>query len=83
MKKVATRDFCTVLVQIIVERFKAICFGLWSLFWVLIDGIKTALNQITGLDLVKIMMKAALYFLCAACWIFIFFGITFVGWAII
>lgn len=83
MKKVAVKDFCTALTTLVVEIVKEVCFGLWGLFWVLVDEIKTALKQMTGLELVKIMTKATFYSLCVACWVFIFFGITFVGWAII
>lgn len=62
---------------------KEACFRLWSLFWVWIDETKKALNAISGLDLAKIVAKAMFYSLCVVGWTILFFGITFIGWAII
>ena len=83
MKKVAIKDFCTAFIALAVGIVKDVCFGLWGMFWVWIDEIKKALNSMSGLEFAKIVTKVMLYSFCVACWIFIFFGITFVGWAII
>jgi hypothetical protein len=83
MKKVAIKDFCTAFIALAVGIVKDVCFGLWGMFWVWIDEIKKALKEMSALEFAKIVSKAVFYSFCVACWIFIFFGITFVGWAII
>lgn len=83
MKKVAVKDFCTAFIALAAGIVKEVCFGLWGMFWVWIGEIKKALKEMSGLEFVKIVSKAMFYSLCVACWIFIFFGITFVGWAMI
>ena len=62
---------------------KDFCFGIWALIWLVVEETKKALNSMSGLEFVKIVTKVMFYSLFVACWIFIFFGITFVGWAII
>ena len=83
MKRVAIKDFCTAFMTIIAERIKKTCFCLWGTIWVWIDEIKKALDAMSGLDLAKIVTKAMFYSLCVVGWIVLFFGIIFIGWAII
>lgn len=83
MKRIAVKDFCTAFIALAVGIVKEVCFHLWSLFWVWIDEIKKALDAMSGLDLAKIVTKAMFYSFCVVGWIILFFGITFVGWAII
>lgn len=83
MKRVAIKNFCTTFMAIVAERVKETCFCLWGTIWVWIDEIKKALDAVSGLDLAKIVTKAMFYSLCVVGWIVLFFGIIFIGWAII
>lgn len=83
MKKVAVKDFCTAFIALVAEIVKEVCFRLWGTLWVWIDEIKKALDAMSGLDLAKIVTKAMFYSFCVVGWIVLFFGIIFIGWAII
>lgn len=65
------------------KTVKDFCFGLWGAFWVIFDEIREALNEMSALHFAKILIKGTFYSLCVVGWILVFFGITFVGWAII
>jgi hypothetical protein len=83
MKRVEIKNFCTAFIALVVEIVKEACFCLWGMIWVWIDEIKKALDAMSGLDLAKIVTKAMFYSLCVVGWIVLFFGIIFIGWAII
>ena len=65
------------------KMVKDFCFGLWGAFWVIFDEIREALNEMSALHFAKLLLKGIFYSLCVVGWILVFFGITFVGWAII
>lgn len=76
-------NFSTNLIETALKKIGNFIFSLWGTIWVWIDEIKKALNAMSGLDLAKIVTKAMFYSLCVVGWIILFFGITFIGWAII
>ncbi len=62
---------------------KDFCFGLWGAFWVIFDEIREALYEMSVLHFAKILLKGAFYSLCVVAWVLLFFGIMFIGWAVI
>lgn len=61
---------------------KEICLSLWGTFWVFVDVVRSALEKMTGLELLKISVKGFLYALAVVCSVFLIFSIVLIGWVV-
>ena len=61
---------------------KEICLSLWGTFWVFVDEVKQMLEEMTGLELLKISAKGFLYALAVVCCVFLIFSMILIGWVV-